>query len=157
MPENPFEFDGKYTPSGDVRHVIDWSGYSGAVNIPEQLRLFYGFLEQPEKRRISFIVQNGTVYREQFSFKIYSKDPQVLEFNKIFSQANGQIPNFSKSVLTYDYDTKGTNIPGIPERLKEEAADLLKDLKTILIVAVSVYLAWKIFGDDILRGSQKRR
>ncbi|UOG39687.1 hypothetical protein MAL08_18960 [Leptospira noguchii] len=151
------EFDGKYTPSGDVRHVIDWSGYSGTVNIPEALYSFYGFLHEPERRKISFIVQNGTVYREQFSFKIYSKDPQVSEFNKIFSQSNIQIPNFSKSVLTYDYDTKGTNLPGIPERMKQEAEDLLKNLKTILIVAVSAYLAWKIFGDDILRGSQKRR
>ncbi|MFA4795288.1 hypothetical protein B1J93_17860 [Leptospira kirschneri serovar Pomona] len=147
--------DGKYTPSGDVRHVIDWSGFSGSINIPDQLRIFYGFLEEQEKRRISFIVQNGTVYREQFSFTIYSKDPQVQEFNKVFSNANSHIPNFSKSVRTYDYDTKGTNLPGIPERLKEEAQDLLKDLKTILIVTVCVYAGWKIFGDDIL-GRRKR-
>ncbi|EKP11655.1 hypothetical protein [Leptospira borgpetersenii] len=151
----PLEFDGKYTPSGDVRHVIDWSGFSGSVNIPDSLKSFYGFEEQKNQRRISFIVQSGTVFREQFTFTIYSKDPQVQEFNKIFAQANGQIPNFSKSVLTYDYDTKGTNLPGIPERLKEEAQDLLKDLKTILIVAVCVYAGWKIFGDDIL-GKRRR-
>ncbi|XDD52383.1 hypothetical protein AB3N59_18780 [Leptospira sp. WS92.C1] len=143
-------FDGIYKPSGDVRHVIDWSGYSGTVNIPETLRLFYGFLEEPEKRRISYIVQAGTVYREQFSFKIYSKDPQISEFNRIFSKANTQIPNFSNSVQTYDYDTKGTNIPIIPERLKQEAEELFKDFKTILIVGVSVFIAWEIFGKDIL-------
>ncbi|WP_078124755.1 hypothetical protein [Leptospira alexanderi] len=143
-------FDGIYKPSGDVRHVIDWSGYSGTVNIPDPLRLFFGFLEEPEKRRISYIVQSGSVYREQFSFKIYSKDPQVSQFNKIFSQANGQIPNFSNSVRTYDYDTKGTNIPIIPERLKQEAEDLLKDVKTILIVGLCAFIAWKIFGNDIL-------
>ncbi|EKR33873.1 hypothetical protein [Leptospira interrogans] len=145
MPENPFDFDGKYQPSGDVRHVIDWSGYSGAVNIPDQLRLFYSFLEEPNKRRISFIVQNGTVYREQFSFKIYSKDPQVSQFNKIFSQANGQIPNFLKSVLTYDYDTKGANIPIIPERLKQEAEDFLKNASNIILIALAAFLGWKIF------------
>ncbi|AVQ11939.1 Uncharacterized protein XB16_1609 [Leptospira santarosai] len=140
---------------GDVRHVIDWSGYSGTVNIPETLYSFYGFLHEPERRKISFIVQNGTVYREQFSFKIYSKDSQVSEFNRIFSESNIQIQNFSKSVLTYDYDTKGTNIPGIPERLKEEAADLLKNLKMILIVSVCAYAGWKIFGDEIM-GRRKR-
>ncbi|EMK05440.1 MULTISPECIES: hypothetical protein [Leptospira] len=145
MPENPFDYDGKYTPSGDVRHVIDWSGYSGAVNIPDQLRLFYSFLEEPNKRRISFIVQNGTVYREQFTFKIYSKDPQIAQFNKLFSQANGQIPNFLKSVLTYNYDTKGTNIPIIPERLKQEAEDFLKNASNIILIALAAFLGWKIF------------
>ncbi|MDI7198048.1 hypothetical protein [Leptospira santarosai] len=145
----PLEFDGKYTPSGDVRHVIDYSGYSGTVNIPETLRLFYGFLEEPEKRRISYIVQNGTVYREQFSFKIYSKDPQLPQFNKLFSQANGQIPNFSNSVKTYDYDTKGTNIPIIPERLKQEAEDFLKNASNIVLIGLAAFLAWKIFGDEI--------
>ncbi|MDI7188415.1 hypothetical protein [Leptospira santarosai] len=145
----PLEFDGKYTPSGDVRHVIDWSGYSGAVNIPETLRLFFGFLEEPEKRRISYIVQNGTVYREQFSFKIYSKDPQLPQFNKIFSLANAQISNFSNSVKTYDYDTKGTNIPIIPERLKQEAEEFFKNASNIVLVALVIFLAWKIFGDEI--------
>ncbi|EMJ96779.1 hypothetical protein [Leptospira alstonii] len=146
----PLEFDGKYIPSGDVRHVIDWSGFSGSVNIPDSLRSFYGFLEQPERRRISFIVQAGTVFREQFSFKIYSKDPQIPEFNKIFSQANSQIPDFSKSVLTFDFDTKGTNIPVIPERVKEAAEDLLQDFKTVLIVGLCAFIAWKTFGDYIL-------
>ncbi|EMF80858.1 hypothetical protein LEP1GSC188_3136 [Leptospira weilii serovar Topaz str. LT2116] len=145
MPENPFDFDGKYTPSGDVRHVIDWSGYSGAVNIPDTLRLFFGFLEEPQKRRISYIVQNGTVYREQFTFKIYSKDPQVSQFNKIFSQANGQIPNFSNAVKTYDYDTKGTNIPIIPERLKQEAEEFLKNASNIILVGLAAFITWKIF------------
>ncbi|MBE8401333.1 hypothetical protein [Leptospira borgpetersenii] len=141
----PLEFDGKYAPSGDVRHVIDWSGFSGSVNIPDSLKSFYGFEEQKDKRRISFIVQSGTVFREQFTFTIYSKDPQVQEFNKIFSQANGQIPNFSKSVLTYDYDTKGTNLPIIPERLKQEAEEFLKDAKNIILVGLAAFLGWKIF------------
>ncbi|EQA71976.1 hypothetical protein [Leptospira noguchii] len=150
MPETPFDFDGKYTPSGDVRHVIDWSGYSGEVNIPDSLKIFYGFLEEPEKRRISFIVQSGTVFREQFTFKIYSKDPQISEFNKIFSQSNIQIPNFSKSVRTYDYDTKGTNIPGIPERVKKEAEDFFKDAKNIVLAGLGIFIGWQIFGDDLL-------
>ncbi|AKP25955.1 conserved hypothetical protein [Leptospira interrogans serovar Manilae] len=150
MPESPFEYDGKYKPSGDVRHVIDWSGYSGEVNIPNSLRIFYGFLEESEKRRISFIVQSGTVYREQFTFEIYSKDPQISEFNKIFSQSNIQIPNFSKSVRTYDYDTKGTNIPGIPERVKKEAVDFFKDAKNIILVGLGAFIVWQIVKDDIL-------
>ncbi|EMY23598.1 hypothetical protein LEP1GSC115_0915 [Leptospira interrogans serovar Australis str. 200703203] len=146
----PLEFDGKYIPSGDVRHVIDWSGYSGTVNIPDSLKQYYGFLLDPDRRKISFIVQSGTVYREQFSLTIYSKDPQIPSFNKIFSEANSQIPNFSKSVLTYDYDTKGTNIPVIPERLKQEAEEFLKDAKNIILVGIGAFIAWKIFGDHIM-------
>ncbi|EQA61821.1 hypothetical protein [Leptospira alexanderi] len=150
MPETPFDFDGKYIPSGDVRHVIDWSGYSGEVKIPDSLKIFYGFLEEPEKRRISFIVQAGSVYREQFTVKIYSKDPQIPEFNKIFSQSNIQIPKFSNSVRTYDYDTKGTNIPGIPERVKKETEEFLKDAKNIILVGLGAFITWQIFKDDLL-------
>lgn len=145
----PLEFDGKYAPSGDVRHVIDWSGFSGSVNIPDSLKSFYGFEEQKNQRRISFIVQSGTVFREQFTFTIYSKDPQVQEFNKIFSQVNGQIPNFSKSVLTYDYDTKGANLPIIPERLKQEAEEFLKDAKNIILVGLAAFIGWHIIKDDV--------
>ncbi|WP_078124333.1 hypothetical protein [Leptospira alexanderi] len=144
------EFDGKYIPSGDVRHVIDWSGYSGKVNIPDSLKQYYGFLLDPDRRKISFIVQSGTVFREQLSLTIYSKDPQIPSFNKIFSDANSQIPNFSKSVLTYDYDTKGTNIPVIPERLKQEAEEFLKNIKTVILVGLGAFLGWKIFGNDIM-------
>ncbi|ULH30553.1 hypothetical protein FH581_003775 [Leptospira weilii] len=146
----PLEFDGKYIPSGDVRHVIDWSGYSGEVNIPDSLKQYYGFLLDPDRRKISFIVQSGTVFREQLSLTIYSKDPQIPSFNKIFSEANSQIPNFSKSVLTYDYDTKGTNIPVIPERLKHEAEEFLKVAKNIILVGLGAFLGWKIFGNDIM-------
>ncbi|WP_061235950.1 hypothetical protein [Leptospira weilii] len=149
------EFDGKYIPSGDVRHVIDWSGYSGTVNIPDSLKQYYGFLLDPDRRKISFIVQSGTVFREQLSLTIYSKDPQIPSFNKIFSDANSQIPNFSKSVLTYDYDTKGTNIPGIPERVKAEAAEFLKDAKDIILFGFFAFITWKIFGNDILGRNRK--
>ncbi|EQA61846.1 hypothetical protein [Leptospira alexanderi] len=144
------EFDGKYIPSGDVRHVIDWSGFSGSVNIPDSLKQYYGFLLDPDRRKISFIVQSGTVFREQLSLTIYSKDPQIPSFNKIFSDANSQIPNFSKSVLTYDYDTKGTNIPVIPERLKQEAEEFLKNIKTVILIGLGAFLGWKIFGNDIM-------
>ncbi|EMF80068.1 hypothetical protein LEP1GSC188_4875 [Leptospira weilii serovar Topaz str. LT2116] len=144
------EFDGKYIPSGDVRHVIDWSGYSGQVNIPDSLKQFYGFLLDPDRRKISFIVQSGTVFREQFSLTIYSRDPQIPSFNKIFSEANSNIPNFSNSVLTYDYDTKGTNIPVIPERLKQEAEEFLKVAKNIILIGLGGFIAWKIFGDNIM-------
>ncbi len=149
------EFDGKYIPSGDVRHVIDWSGYSGTVNIPDSLKQYYGFLLDPDRRKISFIVQSGTVFREQLSLTIYSKDPQIPSFNKIFSDANSQIPNFSKSVLTYDYDTKGTNIPGIPERVKVEAVEFLKDAKDIILFGFFAFITWEIFGNDILGRNRK--
>lgn len=146
-------FDFKYTPKGIVYHAIDYSGYSGEVKIPDSLKLYKGFFEDSEKRRIGFRVQNGTVYRETNIANIYSVDPQIPEFNRVFSNSNGHIPNFSQAIKTYDFDSGGTSAP-IPKSLSDEIEKFLKDFKTVIIVGLSVYIGWKIFGKDILR---KRR
>ncbi|MGJ4753489.1 hypothetical protein [Leptospira kmetyi] len=142
-------FDFKYTPKGTVYHAIDYSGYSGEVKIPDSLKLYNGFFEDSEKRRIGFRVQNGTVYRETNIANIYSVDPQIPEFNRTFSKSNGHIPNFSKAIKTYDFDSGGTSAP-LPKTFSDEIEKFLKDFKTVIIVGLSVYIGWKIFGKDIL-------
>ncbi|WP_061223161.1 hypothetical protein [Leptospira weilii] len=149
MPEYSDLFDFKYTPKGIVYHAIDFSGYSGAVNIPDSLRLYNGFVEDSEKRRIGFRVQNGSTYRETNIANIYSTDPQIPVFNKIFSQSNLNIPNFNTVIKTYDFDSGGPSAP-LPTSLVEWLEKNFKDVKTILIVIVCVYAAWKIFGNDIM-------
>ncbi|MDI7209108.1 hypothetical protein [Leptospira santarosai] len=154
MPEYSDLFDFKYTPKGIVYHAIDFSGYSGEVTISDSLKSFNGFFEDSKRRRIGFQVQNGSVYRETNIANIYSTDPQIPAFNKIFSQTNAHIPNFSKVIKTYDFDSGGTSIP-IPTSVKDEAEKIYKDIREILIVALIAFLLWQIFGDEIM-GRKKR-
>ncbi|EMN90473.1 hypothetical protein LEP1GSC108_2797 [Leptospira weilii str. UI 13098] len=154
MPEYSDLFDFKYTPKGIVYHAIDFSGYSGEVKIPDSLKLYNGFFEDSKRRRIGFQVQNGSVYRETNIANIYSTDSQIPIFNKVFSQANTHIPNFSKSIKTYDFDSGGTSIP-IPSSVKDEAEKIYKDIKEILIIGLIAFLIWQIFGDEIM--GRKRR
>lgn len=141
----PSIWDTKYVPAGKVRHAIDWSGWSGTVNLPDSLKLFFDYLYEAEKRRISFVVQNGTVYRKSFTLEIFSEDPQIQQFNDIWFKANQHIPNSKASVRTYDFDTGGVN-PNLPDSLDK----FLKEIKEIIIIGLVVFIAWKIFGDDIL-------
>ncbi|TGK25374.1 hypothetical protein [Leptospira stimsonii] len=154
MPDLPDLVDFKYTPKGIVYHVVDYSGYSGEVNIPDSLKTYNGFFEDSERRRVGFRVQNGSVYREMNIAKIYSTDPQIPWFNKIFSQANGQIPNFSKVIKTYDFDSGGTSVP-IPTSVKDEAEKFYKATKEILLFGLAGVIAWKIFGDHFMGRKRK--
>ncbi|ALO00642.1 hypothetical protein KQY10_11305 [Leptospira interrogans] len=154
MPAYSDFFDFKYSPKGIVYHAIDYSGYSGNVNIPDQLKLYLGFFEDTKKRRIGFQVQNGSVYRETNIANIYSVDAQIPVFNKVFSQANGHIPNFGKAIKTYDYDSGGTSIP-IPTSVKDEAEKIYKDIKEILIAALVIYLLWELFGKEIMKSKRR--
>ncbi|WP_061285633.1 hypothetical protein [Leptospira interrogans] len=154
MPEYSDFFDFKYTPKGIVYHAIDYSGYSGNVNVPDRLKSYLGFFEDSKRRRIGFQVQNGSVYRETNIANIYSTDSQIPIFNKIFSQANAQIPNFDKAIKTYDFDSGGTSIP-IPSTVKDEAEKIYKDIREILIVALIIFLLWQIFGDEIMKRKRK--
>ncbi|EMN45447.1 hypothetical protein [Leptospira weilii] len=149
MPEYSDLFDFKYTPKGIVYHAIDFSGYSGTVNIPDSLRLYNGFFEDSEKRRIGFRVQNGSTYRETNIANIYSTDPQIPVFNKIFSQENSNIPNFNTVIKTYDFDSGGPSAP-LPTSLVEWLEKNFQDVKTILIIILCIYAGWKIFGNDIM-------
>lgn len=154
IPEYSDLMDFKYTPKGVVFHAVDFSGYSGIVNIPDALRLYNGFFEDAEKRRVGFRVQNGSVYRETNIANIYSNDPQIPQFNKTFSLANVHIPNFSQSIKTYDFDSGGTAVP-LPESVKDWLDKIFKEIKDILLIGLCIYLAWKIFGDEIM-GRRKR-
>ncbi|AVV52233.1 hypothetical protein [Leptospira santarosai] len=154
IPEYSDLMDFKYTPKGVVFHAIDFSGYSGIVNIPDSLRLYNGFFEDTERRRVGFRVQNGSVYRETNIANIYSNDPQIPQFNKLFSLANVHIPNFSQSIKTYDFDSGGTAVP-LPESVKDWLDKIFKEIKDILLIGLCIYLAWKIFGDEIM-GRKKR-
>ncbi|EMS89710.1 hypothetical protein [Leptospira noguchii] len=150
MPKYSDYFDFKYTPKGIVYHAIDYSGYSGDVNIPDQLKSYNSFFEDSKRRRIGFQVQNGSVYREINIANIYSVDAQIPIFNKIFSQANTHIPSFSNSIKTYEFDSGGTSIP-IPTSVKDEAEKVYKEIKEILIVALVIFLLWEIFGKEMMK------
>ncbi|TQE67239.1 hypothetical protein [Leptospira noguchii] len=150
MPKYSDYFDFKYTPKGIVYHAIDYSGYSGDVNIPDQLKSYNSFFEDSKRRRIGFAVQNGSVYREINIANIYSVDAQIPIFNKLFSQANTHIPNFSNSIKTYEFDSGGTSIP-IPTSVKDEAEKVYKEIKEILIVALVIFLLWEIFGKEMMK------
>lgn len=87
--------DTKYT--GVIRHAIEF--YGTKPTIPAALRSFRGFMYNPDKARISFVVAAGTGFRNPA--KIYSTDPDIQRFNSIFSAANKNI-NW-KLVKTYDF------------------------------------------------------
>jgi hypothetical protein len=85
---------------GTVRHAIEF--YGTTANIPNSLKLFPGFVYNPDKARISFIVANGTALQKGIISKtVYSTDPKIQEFNQTFSLANPKI-DWSK-VKTYDF------------------------------------------------------
>lgn len=87
--------DQKYT--GIIRHGIEY--YGTKPTIPAALRRYRGFLQNDQRARISFVTAPGTGFKNLKG--VYSTDPDIQTFNKIFSQAN---PNINwKLVKTYDF------------------------------------------------------
>jgi len=142
-----------------VRHFVDYSGVRGAVNIPASLKNFNSFIQNDSKRRISFRVANGTSFRKAFSTVRYSTDPQIHEFNRIFTEANRNIDY--KGVKTYDaidYETarnEGTNTLAVA--VNTAAQSLSKDViqkpvkaagdaMSLLLYGGAAYIAYKVIG-----------
>lgn len=102
--------DTQYT--GTVRHAIDFFGITAII--PKSLTTFPGFQYNQSKARISFIVAAGTSWKKGLN-TVYSTDPKIQDFNKIFSAANKNA-NWSK-IKTYDMavnETQPTNPIVIP-------------------------------------------
>ncbi|MDX1960143.1 MAG: hypothetical protein SFU98_16360 [Leptospiraceae bacterium] len=95
-------FDTKY--NGNVRHAIDFFGQR--ANVPKALQSYPGFFYSASKGRISFTVAPGTSFKK-LTGAIYSTDPAIQNFNRIFSEANKQL-NWSK-VKTYDFASTETS------------------------------------------------
>ncbi|HMW08660.1 MAG TPA: hypothetical protein PK079_26035 [Leptospiraceae bacterium] len=83
--------------NGTVRHAIQFYGIT--ANIPKSLMAFPGFQYNQSAARISFIVAAGTSWKKGFN-TVYSTDPKIQDFNKIFSAAN-QKADWTK-IKTYD-------------------------------------------------------
>lgn len=153
-----------------VRHFVDYSGVRGAVNIPASLKNFNSFIQNDSKRRISFRVANGTSFRKAFSTVRYSTDPQIHEFNRIFTEANRNIDY--KGVKTYDaidYETarnEGSNTfavavntaknsaSTVTSKVVDESAKKAGSLFTLLLWGGAGYIALKTMGQS---GKQSKR
>ncbi len=95
---------------GTVRHAIEFYGLTPVI--PQALYSFPGFQYNPDKARVSFIVANGTSMQKGIIVKtIYSTDPKIQEFNRIFSAANQKI-DWNK-IKTYDFAVSESQ-PAIP-------------------------------------------
>lgn len=88
----------KYT--GVIRHAIEFYGLK--PTLPYALRNFRSYTYNPEKGRISFITASGTGFQKLRT--IYSTDPDIQKFNKIFSDANKNL-DWNK-IKSYDFADK---------------------------------------------------
>lgn len=152
-----------------VRHFIDYSGVKGPVIIPQALRGYNSFIENQSRRRISFRVGNGTSYRKAFSTVRYSTDPQIQQFNRIFSEANRNIDY--KGLKTYDaidYDTANkegfTSLATVANNVKtivakdviEKPVQTAGGLITLLLYGGAAYVAVKVISGNGNRIKERR-
>jgi hypothetical protein len=92
--------NGDATIDSDVRHVITFRGFAGKVNITSELKNFFQFVYNPDKRRVSFVTEKMTNWRKPFSTTVFSTDPKIKEFNDEFLKSNPQID--FKNIQTFD-------------------------------------------------------
>lgn len=98
------------------RFAIDYSVYN-KVNIPPQLEEYPGFINSEKRRRISFLLPSTKVFSEFLNLnlkkKLYTTDPKVKEFRRIFLTANSKIDDLSLNYFVfYDKENKDST-PGI--------------------------------------------
>ena len=88
----------------ELRHVISFTSYPGKINLNEEIKGFYKFVFNPSKRRISYVTEQKYNFRKISNPReVYSTDPSIQEFNKLFLSLNKQIPY--EKINTYDMVT----------------------------------------------------
>jgi hypothetical protein len=157
MPNGDFKLSGV-----KVRHVIDWTVYGKAVTIPKVLETYPGYTVKNDdtRKRISFLVADGTSYRPWLSViprmrTVYSTDPRIQTFNSEFLKANKD-KNFGKwdgtefeLLKTYEMEAKDLDdfvYDPILKDLKNLAEDTGKKIATETSDALKPYVQIALLG-----------
>lgn len=146
---------GRYT-GREVRFALDYSSFPSAPIISNKVRSLKGFVNNSEKRRISILVNPDSVIKCDLSTNLKTEDP-IAEF--LYNQfINDNIPLFGsyqevqKYIRFYCFDTKGLDVPFIPnsEEIKSktgisELVDSLKLLGIPLGLGLAIYTYSKFY------------
>lgn len=144
-----------------IRHAIDFSGIvnSDSIIIPDRLKQYREFIFNSKRKRISFLTARNSACKGSYlrtnwlyfkkspsQLPYFSLDPNIHEFNRIFTEANKK-QDFSK-ISTYDFLDKGDEKAGIYHslnKLKRTAEDIPNKLPHFFAFAtagIGLYFAY---------------
>lgn len=141
----PTSYTGRKT-----RFVVEYLAWNESVSF-SSLSKYFQFAKNDLKRRVSFVLPDGTTKRCQFSTKLITDHPSAENFLNEFKKENPRIS--SPFIRYYVMDDKGLDVPFVPNisdvtsnTALEEAKEGFTGIFKIMLICGFGYFAYREFS-----------